>query len=154
MKIHHQTTTPGRYLSVSRAGMTFVEVLIAMTITGMVVMGIVKGYYFCTTSSEKGALALAANARAMERLEETRSAQWDTAFYPAIDKLVAANFPQKVVTLDLTGTGAGVTMATIVTQISQISTTPPIKRIHVDCIWTFNGHTLTNSVETCRSPDQ
>ena len=134
--------------------MTFIEVMIAMTITGMVVMGIVKGYYFCTTSSEKSALALAANARAMERLEETRSAQWDTSSYPAIDQLVTANFPDKVVTLDLTGTGAEVTVATLVTQISQISATPAIKRIHVDCIWTFNAKTLTNSVETCLCPDQ
>jgi len=134
--------------------MTFIEVMIAMTITGMVVMGIVKGYYFCTTSSEKSALALAANARAMERLEETRGAQWDTSSYPTIDKLVSTNFPDKVVTLDLTGTGAGATYATLVTQISQISSTPAIKRIHVDCIWTSNARTWTNSVETCRSPDQ
>jgi hypothetical protein len=119
-----------------------------------VVGGVVKGYYFCTTSAEKGAMTLAATTRAMERLEETRSAQWDTSSFPTVDYLVATNFPNKVVTLDLTGTGSGVTLATLVTTISQISTSPAIKKIHVDCIWQANNKLITNSVETCRSPDQ
>ena len=59
--------------------MTLVEVVIALAITGLTVGGIVAGYIYCTTSAVKAELAQAANARAMERIEETRSAQWDTS---------------------------------------------------------------------------
>jgi len=154
MKTNYLSTRPVRFISDSRAAMTFIEVMIALSITGLVVVGIVKGYYFCTKSAEKSALSLAANARAMERIEETRSAQWDTSKFPTIDYLVSSNFPDKTVTLDMTGTGTGVSQATLVTAISQISATPPIKKIHVDCIWSFDAKAVTNSVETCRSPDQ
>ena len=134
--------------------MTLIEVVVALGITGLVMGGIVKGYIFCTTSAEQAALALAANARAQERIEETRSAKWDTAVWPAEDRVVATNFPTKIVTLDLSGSGPEATQATIQTQISQISTNPPLKRIRVDCIWKFNGKPVTNTIETCRAPNQ
>lgn len=136
-----------------RAGMTLAEVVIALSITGLAVGGIVSGYAFCTASAEKAALSLAASARAMERLEETRSAQWITANWPVVDQVNAANFTNKVVTLDLSGDGQGVTSATLQTQIVQISTNPPLKRIRVDCIWRFKGVLVTNTIETCRAPD-
>ena len=55
-----------------RAGMTLVEVVIALAITGLTVGGIVAGYIYCTTAAVKVELAQAASARAMERIEETR----------------------------------------------------------------------------------
>ncbi|MFZ1074210.1 MAG: prepilin-type N-terminal cleavage/methylation domain-containing protein [Verrucomicrobiia bacterium] len=138
-----------------RAGMTLVEVIIALAIAGLMVAGIVSGYIYCTTSAAKAELAQAANARAMERIEETRSAQWDTSSYPTTNQLVATNFPDEVVSLDLSGTNAGGTTATIQTYITQISTNPPFTKIHVDCIWQFQGAELiTNSIETIRAPDQ
>ncbi len=138
-----------------RAGMTLVEVVMSLAISGLALGGIINGYIYCARSSEKAALSLAANARAMERLEETRSAKWDTASWPIVDQLVATNFPSKVVTLDLSGSGIMETTATIQTSISQISTAPPLKRIRVDCIWQFNGNQrMTNTIETCRAPDQ
>lgn len=141
--------------SALQAGMTLTEVVMSLAITGMVMGGIVGGYTFCTTSAEKAALSLAASARAMERIEEARSAKWDTSSWPAVDQLVATNFPDKVVTLDLSGSGAGARSATIRTEISPISVTPPLKRIRVDCIWKFRGaEVITNTIETCRAPDQ
>lgn len=137
------------------AGMTLAEVVVALGISGLTMGAIVSGYVFAVNSSEKAALSLAANARAMERLEQARSATWDTATYPTIDQVVSTNFPDQVVTLDLSGSGAGVTYATNITQISQISTNPPLKRIHVDCIWSFSGgHVFTNTIELCRAPDE
>ena len=134
--------------------MTLIEVVVALGITGLVMGGIVMGYTFCTTSAEQAALALAANARTQERIEETRSAKWDTASWPVVDYVVATNFPTKVVTLDLSGSSVATSQATIQTEISQISVNPPLKRIHVECIWTFKGRSLTNTIETCRAPDQ
>lgn len=135
--------------------MTLVEVVVALTITGLAIGAIITGYNFCTNSAQKAALSLAASARAMERLEETRSAKWDTASWPLADQLIATNFPSKVVTLDQSASGAGITSATLHTEISQISVTPPLKRIRVDCIWSFKGvQVITNTIETCRAPDQ
>jgi prepilin-type N-terminal cleavage/methylation domain-containing protein len=138
-----------------RAGMTLVEVVIALAITGLTVGGICAGYIYCTTSAVKAELVQAASARAMERIEEARSAQWDTSSYPPTNQLVAANFPDEIVSLDLSGTNAGGTSATIQTHISQLSTNPSFAKIHVDCIWQFRGTGwITNSVETIRAPDQ
>jgi prepilin-type N-terminal cleavage/methylation domain-containing protein len=138
-----------------QAGMTLVEVVVALAISGLSVGALVGGYVFSANSAERSALSLAANAKAMERLEAIRSAKWDLASYPAVDQLVATNFPNQVVVLDLSGSGGGATYATNLTQISQTSTTPPIKRVRVDCIWRFRGLQLvTNTVETCRAPDQ
>ena len=135
--------------------MTLVEVVIALAITGLTVGGIVAGYIYCTTTAVKAELVQAASARAMERIEETRSAKWDTSSYPPTNQLVAANFPDKVVSLDMPGSGSGGTSATIQTYISQISTNPPLTKIHVDCIWQFRGvEWVTNTFETVRAPDQ
>ena len=135
--------------------MTLVEVVIALAITGLMVGGIVTGYIYCTTSAVKAELAQAANARAMERIEEARSARWDTSSWPVVDQLVATNFPDEVVSLDMPGTNTVGTSATIQTTISQISLTPPIRRICVDCIWQFRGvELITNTIETIRAPDQ
>ncbi len=134
--------------------MTLIEVVVALLITGLAVVGIVNGYNYCTHSAQRAALSLAANARAMERLEETRSAKWDTSSWPQVDLLVATNFPDKTVTLDLSGSGKATATATIQTTIAQISSSPPLKRIRVDCTWTFQGAKIVNSLETCRSPDQ
>ena len=139
----------------AEAGMTLVEVVVALAVSGLAVGAIVSGYLFSATAAERAGFSLAANARAMERLEETRSAKWDTASVPAVDQLMSTNFPDKVMTLDVSGTGSGVTYATNFTQISLVSSSPPLKRIRVDCVWNFKGtKLLTNTIETCRAPDQ
>ncbi len=135
--------------------MTLVEVVVALAITGLTLGGVISGYIYCTTSAVKAELVQAANARAMECIEETRSARWDTSSWPVVDQLVATNFPDKVVSLDMPGSGSGGTSATIMTKISQISLDPPVRRIRVDCIWQFRGAELmTNTIETIRAPDQ
>jgi len=139
----------------SQAAMTLVEVIIALAIAGMTVAGVVSGYIYCTASSVKAELAQAANARAVERIEQARSAQWDVSSWPVVDMLVSSNFPDEVVSLDMAGTNSGGTSAIIQTSIAQISTSPQLRRIHVDCIWHFQGGApFTNSIETCRAPDQ
>lgn len=135
--------------------MTLVEVVIALAITGLTVAGIVAGYIYCMTATVKAELVQVASARAMERLEETRSAKWDISAWPIIDQLVATNFPDKIVSLDMPGSGSGGTSATIVTTISQLSLDPPIRGVRVDCVWQFRGTELiTNTIETIRAPDQ
>ena len=125
--------------------MTLVEVMVALAITAVMMGAIVNGYIYCNAATTKDSLYMAANARAMERLEEARAARWDTSVYPNVDQLTDTNFPDEVVALDQSAADAGVTMATIKTDISMISTNPPTRRIHVDCIWLFNNGTETAS---------
>src|SRR5438445_4838727 len=129
----------------TQAGMTLIEVVMAMGISVVAVAAIITGYLFTVTSTEKSSLSLAASARAFERIEELRSAQWDTASSPPVDQLVSTNFPDQVVTLDLSGSGQGVTYATNRVQISQISASPPLRRIRVDCVWAFKGPQLVTN---------
>ena len=135
--------------------MTLVEVIVALGISVLAVVGIVTGYLFSITSAQKSALSMAAADKAVERIEETRSAKWDISSFPVVDELVASNFPSELIVLDQNGAGKGITYATNLTQITQLSVNPPLKLVHVDCIWSFKGgQVLTNSIETCRAPDQ
>jgi prepilin-type N-terminal cleavage/methylation domain-containing protein len=138
-----------------RAGMTLIEVLIALAITGLTLGGIISGYIYCMTSNVKAELMQAAHAKALERLEQTRSAVWAPNRSVPQDSLVTTNFPDLTVTLDLPGEAANGTLATIQTTIAQISVNPPLRKIHVDCIWQFKGvELITNSMETVRAADQ
>src|SRR5688572_8198730 len=118
-------------------GMTLVEVVIALLISAIAVACMVSGYVFSVNSAERSGLSLAATARAMERLEETRSARWDILSYPVVDELQTSNFPNTVVKLDISGSGSGLTYGTNITTIFQASADPPLKGIRVDCIWSF-----------------
>ena len=135
--------------------MTLAEVVMAMGVAGLATTGVVNGYIFCAASAEKSALSLAASARAVERMEQTHAATWSTSGSTIIDQLNATNFPTEVVTLDLPSAKGIITYATNFTEISTISTNPPLRRIHVDCVWSYRGSSLvfTSSVETCRSPE-
>jgi len=135
--------------------MTLVEVIVALAITGLMVAGIIRGYVYCATSAVRAELAQAANAKAMQRIEEARSIQWSTSSSSAVDRLVATNFPPETVSLNMPGTDTNGTPATIQTTISPISLIPPLKKIRVDCIWQFRGaEWVTNSIETIRAADQ
>jgi type II secretory pathway pseudopilin PulG len=135
--------------------MTLMEVIVAFAISGLAVAGIVYGYVFSINSAQMFSLSLAANAQAIEQMEQIRAAPWDSTSSPVIDQVVASNFPSQVVTLDLSGAGTGVTYATNYVQITTISTNPPLKRVRVDCVWLFGtSQLMTNTVETCRAPDE
>lgn len=137
--------------------MTLAEVVVALAIVSLTVLGVVGGYTFSTVSAEKASLSLAANTRALERLEDTHGAIWNVSSWPVVDQLVATNFPNETVILDLSGQGPGVTYGTNYTTITQVSPAPPLRRVRVDCVWQFRSGTFsgvfTNTVETLRAPD-
>jgi prepilin-type N-terminal cleavage/methylation domain-containing protein len=139
-------------------GMTLVEVLVASLVSLLALAGIVSGYIFANTSAEKFGLSLSATAQASQWMEQMRSAQWDISSFPVVDNLTTTNFSNEVVTLESPGNGTNVIYATNFATITMISTNPPLRRIRVDCVWIFNGFhesgVYTNTIETCRAPNQ
>jgi len=135
--------------------MTLAEVVVALAIAGLTVFSLVGGYISSTVAAERSSLSLAASTRAIERLEDTRAAMWNVS--AGVDELVATNFPTRLVTLDLSGRGTGVTYGTNYTTITQVSLSPQLRRIRVDCVWRFQNRQfstlVTNTVETLRGPD-
>ena len=137
--------------------MTLAEVVVALGVASLTVVSLVGGYISSTLASEKASFSLAANTRALERLEDTHGAIWNIASSPVVDDLVATNFPTKLVILDLSAQGAGTTYGTNYTTITQVSVAPQLRRIRVDCVWRFQSRQFstlfTNTVETLRGPD-
>jgi type II secretory pathway pseudopilin PulG len=144
-------------------GMTLVEVVVALLIASLTVASLVGGYISSTVAAEKSSLSLAANTRALERLEDTHGARWN--ILTGVDELGTnianvspTNFPPKIVVLDLSAqSSVAITYATNYTTITQASLSPPLRRIHVDCVWRFRNRQystlMTNFVETLRGPD-
>ena len=134
--------------------MTLVEVLIALVIAGVTLAGIVEGYEYTLSQTVKDSIYMEANARAQERLEQVRAARW-VVTTPTIDELQDTNFPPETLVLDQYAQSSNVLTALVKTSISDITTSPPIRSIHIDCIWQFQGvQWVTNSIETDRAPDQ
>lgn len=160
------------------------EVVIAMGVAAIAIIATVEGYIFAAKRAEWSAYNLAAQSLAMQRLEQARAAKWDTLATPDVDELVSTNFPAMVNILDIPVTGEalastvaamfpvklatagavtayartnGITFvyATNYTSIWTVSSTPPLKAVQVDCVWSFMERGLfTNSVITYRAPDQ
>jgi type II secretory pathway pseudopilin PulG len=154
LKIRFLNPGAKSFPSRNRAGMTLVEVVMALGITALTVAGIVSGYIYTSNVAVQDSLDLTAITQAQARIEEAHSAQWDVSAYPAVDQLVASNFPDRTVILNLPDSTTVALPATVHTTITQISVTPPLKLIHVDCTWLAGSNPVTISVETIRAPDQ
>lgn len=136
---------------------SLIEVIVAMAIMGLMIVGVVVGFTQTERQSEWSTYSLAAQAMAMQRLEQARAAKWDPQGYPPVDLLTnsATSFTQRVDILDIPISGTNIAYATNKITITTISANPPLKLIRVDCTWPFlNRGTFTNTVFTYRAPDQ
>jgi Tfp pilus assembly protein PilV len=132
-----------------------VEALISMLILGIMVTGVVSGFMQCHKSAEWSAYSLAAQSLAMQPLEQARAAKWDPTRAVPLDQLVASNFPNRVLVLDVPISGTNSVLATNTVSIRTVSVDPPLREILVECTWTFPRRgTFTNRVLTFRAPDQ
>jgi len=133
-------------------GLSLVEIVISLALTSLSVAAIIDGYVVCARQAESSALHLAAQAQALERLEQIRAAKWD----PNVDfgdEIWGTNFLPVEKVLDIPSRNAK-RMATNITTIRVISTTPPLKAIKIETIWGWNGKLYTNTIATYRGPDQ
>jgi len=100
----------------------------------------------------QAAQAAAARAEALSQAGLAAAAQ--ASAQTAATEL-AANFPPLVEVLDLPISGTNIAFATNFTTIRTVSNHPPLKLVHVDCVWSFQtGAVFTNSLTTYRAPDQ
>ncbi len=139
----------------SDAAFTLAEVVMSAAIAAMTVSGIIYGYTQSSKRAEWSGYSLAAQALAVQRLEQTRASRWDPD--SAVDQLVGTNFTTQTLVLDIPVIGTNAAYATNVTTITAISAVPPLLRmVRVDCIWKFptTGRVFTNTVATYRSPDR
>jgi hypothetical protein len=139
-------------------GISLVETLISFTIAGVVTGSTIVCYLQFARQAEWSAMSMAAQGLAIQRLEQTRGARWDTQAYPQTadcNQFVSANFPslQAVMDVPVSG-GTNVLVANVATVISDISTTPPLRQVVVQCTWPFKGRTFTNTILSYRAPDQ
>lgn len=137
------------------AAFTLVEVVMAIAILALVFGGIILGYVQTLHRAEWSAYSLAASSLAQMKLEQVRSAKWDTLAVPPVDEVTQANFPPEVEILDVPISGTNFVLATNFTTITQPSVNPPYRAIQVDCVWAYhNGRVFTNTMVTYRAPDQ
>jgi type II secretory pathway pseudopilin PulG len=136
---------------------TLVEVVLSIAIVAFGCWGIVYGYMMAAKQADLSGCSLAAQALAVQRLEQARSARWDRLAATPIDELVSANFPDIVTNLDLPVISTVPrTMATMMTTITLITNDPPLKFVQVTCTWTnlMTRRIYTNIISTYRAPDQ
>jgi len=138
-----------------KAAFTLEEVIVALSIVGVTMSATISGYVSVAKRSDWATRSAAADAAAMQRMEQTRAARWDTLAAQSVDEVSSVNFPQIEVALDVPQKHAVPARANVRTTVEQISIDPPLKMVRVDCLWTsLDGRAFTNSLITYRSPNQ
>jgi prepilin-type N-terminal cleavage/methylation domain-containing protein len=136
---------------------TLTEVVIAISIMGLVCAGIISAYIQTTRHVEWSAYSLAAQALSTRELEQARAARWDLHSSPAVDETVTIPTTSATI-LDLPVSGTNVVWAVNHFSVSNltVSTTPLVrfKVVRVDTVWPFGDRLFTNTTITYRAPDQ
>ena len=108
-------------------GGTLVELVMALGIALITVSASVKGYILTANKAEWSAYSLAANSMAMQRIKQARAAKWDPSAWPAVDRVVQANFPVITNVLDVPISGTNIVYGIVTTTVTNISANPPLK---------------------------
>ena len=99
----------------------------SLMIIGVAVVGIINGYSMAAKRAEWSGYSLAAQALAIQQIEQIRSARWDTQETPVIDN--TTNIPlTSVATMDIPVIGTNTIVATNYVSVTTIvvSATPPV----------------------------
>lgn len=140
-------------VSIKEGGFTLAEVLVSGAIAALTITGIIYGYVMSAKRAEWAGYSLAAQTSAMAVIERARSAKWDPATDPPIDRMVEGQFPTSVEIMDIPVSGTNVAYVTNIISITLATANPPVKRIRVDAVWRFvDGKVYTNTLVLYRSP--
>jgi prepilin-type N-terminal cleavage/methylation domain-containing protein len=142
-------------------GFTLAEVVIAVAIAAVVFGGTVIAYVQSTRRAEWTGYSLAAQAMAIQQLEQARSAKWDVLSVPVVDEMT--NLPSKtwaVLDLPISGTNAVYATNYISLKTITVQTNPleAVRMVKVSTVWPFaKGRALifcTNTVANYYAPDR
>jgi prepilin-type N-terminal cleavage/methylation domain-containing protein len=145
---------------VSKRGFTLVEVVMCIAVVTLIFGGIITGYVQTGYRAEWSGYSLAAQALAIQQLEQARAAKWDTLDQPVADEITNI-FRVTSTTLDLPISGTNAVWATNYCTVSliAISTNPAVSvyMVKVDTVWPFLRKGLnqyfTNTVAAYYAPD-
>ena len=144
----------------STRGFTLVEVVVCIAIVALIFGGIITGYVQTGYRAEWSGYSLAAQALAIQQLEQARAAKWDTLDQPVADEIT--NILRVTwATLDLPISGTNAVWATNYCTVSgiTISTNPAVSvyMVKVDTVWPFLrkgiSYYFTNTVAGYYAPD-
>jgi hypothetical protein len=140
---------------------TLAEVVISMAIVALLFNGILTAYIQSSLRTEWSGYSLAAQAQAVQSLEQAKAAVWDVLQTPVVNQLT--NVPTVIpATLDLPISGTNVVWVTNYVTITNVSITsiPPVVSVYlvrVDTVWPFswNGVTklYTNTIACYYAPE-
>src|SRR5687768_12065782 len=117
-------------------GMSLCEIAIAMGLAALGVAALIDGYVLCARQAEMTSLSLAAQAQALERMEEVRAAKYDLVSSPPVIDVAGTNFLVSVKLLDVPLSKVP-RYGTNFTTISDVVTNDLLKQIRVDCVWSW-----------------
>lgn len=170
----------------SSIAFTLVESLVSIVVLAVVVGGVLIGYVEANRVALWSSMSLAAQSLAQQGMEQARCAQWNSEAFPVAygpgtgdelpgNQTIVYSDTTNSITLTLNGvttttnwtstnvnyamdvpaSGAPISTMNIIT-ITNIQTSPPLRLIRSDCVWTFpiTGKVFTNTVVTLRAPDQ
>ena len=141
-------------------GFTLAEVLISLAIAGLMFSGIITAYVQSSYRAEWSGYSLAAQALAIQQLEQTRAAAWDVNTQPVRNEIT--NVPTITASLlDIPVSGTNSIWATNYTTINSVAITntvgASVYMVRVDTAWPFmwNGKRkyYTNTVADFFAPD-
>ena len=158
-----------------KGGFTFMEVIIALFIVGLIFGAIINGYLFSAKRGQWTAYSLAAQNLDLQIIEQARSAKWDSsANQLLLIPLLGSYYDSTTKTytgyttniLDVPWKGTNAVMATNYVSIRMFTANlysdpnmPQLQMIRVDTIWPFTAwgkfsvNYYTNTVCTLIAPD-
>jgi type II secretory pathway pseudopilin PulG len=152
MKID-ESTGKARNRRTGQAAFTMIEVTIAAAIAGMVLAGMFEGYNMAGRRAQFSSCNLAANAMAMQQLEQVISVDWVAS--SGVNSLLNMS-STNLANLCLPSANGNVINCTNYTRVTAISSIPPYDFIEVQCVWSFPtyGGTFTNTIAVLRGPNE
>lgn len=126
------------------SGFLIAEALVATLVMALVVGTVLTGYVTATRKMAWSSKSAAAQAMAVQSLEQMFAAKWNP---PAVDEMSSISCTQTD-NFILNG------KATNYVTISNVSSNYPYTRmVIVNCVWTFQGKKFTNTVGALRGPN-
>jgi hypothetical protein len=104
--------------------------------------------------TDSAVLQAAAQRLAVNRLETVRNAKWQYYGNQPTNQLLMFSSTNSGVALPAAAVTLITVPADVITDVTMLSTNPPLARIRVGCVWTSpDGFVYTNEITTVRAPD-